>query len=145
MFRKKKEQEVATPDLFLKLAIFTIVSFVIFINFIITGLLKTKDYVKVEATIVELNYVVSEEQYESKLDHIKIEYKYNNQKYEQPHRVLLRFNKKVGDIIKISVDPKDPNQIKDIYVLVMEFVFASVMLLLSILLIKVYKKHRVKK
>ena len=82
------------PKFFLILYIFSFILLIIFGGFTITNFIKTKDYVKIEATITEVGYHHHYDS-DSYSDYIKLEYKYDNNNYNNEQRVAFRGNKKV--------------------------------------------------
>lgn len=125
---------------FLILIIFSLILFLIFGGYTINNFVKTKDYVKVYASITEVGYDVipngsGDSSYEN---YIKVSYTYNNNFYTNKQRVAFRFNKKEGDNIKIYVNPKNPIEIRDNYITRICITVSLIIVLFNIFCIRAY-------
>lgn len=127
-----------TPKIFLILCIFSCILFFIFGASTIINFIKTKDYVKVEATIIQVGY---HHHYDSasNSDYIKLEYRYGNNKYNNEQRVSFRGNKKVGTKTAIYVNPLNPIEVRDNYLTKLNIVITIVIIIFNLFCIKAYK------
>lgn len=93
---------------------------------------KTKNFVKVEATITE-----NETSDKSSHNSINIDYKYKNINYTNQLKVIFKFNKKVGKTVKIHLNPANPYELRDAYVMYLLPISAGLTGIFSIFCIKV--------
>lgn len=152
MIKIKVNQDIS-PKTFLMLIIFSLILFLILGGYTINIFIKTRDYVKVYASITE----VSRRDYATKggsstvdnyANYIKLRYTYNNGRYTNEQRVLFRFNKKEGDKIKIYVNPKNPMEVRDNYMTRVGIAFSLMIIFFNIFCIKAYqirKKENIEK
>lgn len=126
------------PKTFLILYIFSLLLFVIFGGFTITNFIKTKDYVKVEATIIEVGYHRHYDS-DSYSDYIKLQYEYDNNNYNNEQRIAFRANKKVGNKTTIYVNPLNPAEVRDNYLTRLNIVISSIIIIFNLFCIKAYR------
>jgi len=126
------------PKFFLILYIFSFILLVIFGGFTITNFIKTKEYVKVQATITEVGYH-HHLGYDSYSDYIKLEYQYDDNKYNNEQRVAFRGNKKVGEKINIYVNPSNPIEARDNYLTRINIIISIVIIIFNLFCIKAYR------
>lgn len=124
--------------IFLILFIFSFVLFLIFGGYSLTNYIKTKDYVKVKATITEIGYHKHYES-DSYSNYIKLEYEYDNNNYNNEQRVVFRFNKKVGNKITIYVDPMNPVEVSDNYLTRLNSIISIFAIIFNLFCIKAYR------
>ncbi len=129
------------PKTFLILYIFSLLLFVIFGGFTITNFIKTKDYVKVEATIIEVAYHYHYDS-NSYSDYIKLEYEYDNNNYNNEQRIAFRANKKVGNKTTIYVNPLNPAEVRDNYLTRLNIVISSIIIIFNLFCIKAYRMRK---
>ena len=78
-------------------------------------MIKTKNYVKVDATITKVDYhLIPPDQ--SVEYYIEFSYDYNNENYVSRSKILFTFNKKVGKKIKIYINPNNPSEVRNDYI-----------------------------
>lgn len=102
--------------------------------------LKTKDYVKVNSKITKVDYriIYKNGNDYTTINYVMLEYEYNGNKYENEQRISFKFNKKVGNKVKIYIDPSHPKKVRDNYIFRLNIFFSIVLLIMHILLIKFY-------
>ena len=129
------------PKTFLLLYIISFILLVIFGTYTITNFIKTKDYVKIEATITEVGY---HQHYESDSysNYIQLEYQYNNNYYKNEQRVAFRGNKKVGNKTTIYINPLNPIEVRDNYLTKLNIVIGIVIIIFNVFCIKAYKTRK---
>lgn len=93
---------------------------------------KTKNFVKVEATIIE-----NENSEKSPHNSINIDYKYKNVNYTNQLKVIFKFNKKVGKTVQIHLNPANPYELRDAYVMYLLPITAGLIGVYSIFCLKV--------
>ena len=126
------------PKIFLILYIFSFVLLVIFGGFTITNFIRTKDYVKVEARIVDVGYNLHYES-DSYSNYIKLEYEYDNNNYNNEQRVVFRINKKIGNKITIYVNPINPVEVRDNYLTKLSVVISVFIIIFNLFCINAYR------
>lgn len=138
---KIKVNKDISPKTFLIITIFAFLLFLSCFSYSIFYFFKTKDYIKLDAVIVDVGYEYSNygSENESRIYYMQVGYEYNNKNYINKQRVNFRFNKNKGDVVKIYVNPNNPEEIKDTYNTNI-FIFLSILtLVLTIALAKGYK------
>ncbi len=105
------------PKLFLFAIVIAFSMFLLFGISTINNFVKTKDYVKVYASIIEVGYdsVPDGSGDSSFVNYIKVSYSYNNTNYTNKQKVTFRFNKKVGNKVKIYINPTNPSEVRNNY------------------------------
>ena len=103
-----------------------------------------KDYVKVNATIIESGYrYIGPSSEESKIDYIKVKYEYKNNEYIKELRVnVLLIYPKVGSNRTILINPNNPEEVDNHYIRVLCLI-ASVLLFIFNLF--VFNAYRIRK
>lgn len=134
---KLQVNNTLNPKVFLILYIFSFILLVVFGGFTITNFIKTKDYVKIEATITEVGYHHYYDP-DSYSDYIKLEYQYDNNNYNNEQRVAFRGNKKVGNKTTIYVNPLNPIEVRDNYLTRINIVISIVIIVFNLFCIKAY-------
>ena len=134
---KLQVNNTLNPKVFLILYIFSFILLVVFGGFTITNFIKTKDYVKIEATITEVGYHHHYDS-DSYSDYIKLEYQYDNNNYNNEQRVAFRGNKKVGNKTTIYVNPLNPIEVRDNYLTRINIVISIVIIVFNLFCIKAY-------
>ena len=129
------------PKTFLILYIISFILLVIFGTYTITNFIKTKDYVKIEATITEVGY---HQHYESDSysNYIQLEYQYNNNYYKNEQRVAFRGNKKVGNKTTIYINQLNPIEVRDNYLTKLNIVIGIVIIIFNVFCIMAYKTRK---
>lgn len=94
---------------------------------------KTKNFVKVEAIITEPT-----NNEKSSHNFINIDYKYKNVNYTNQLKVIFKFNKKVGKTVKIHLNPTNPYELRNAYVMYLLPISACLAGIYSIFCLKIF-------
>ena len=121
--------------------IFSILLFVLLSGATVSNYIKTKEYIKLDAVIV---YVGTEYVHESDSTYSYVEYKYEYEGniYTNKQRVFFKFNKKVGDVQQIRINPNNPSEVKDSYMTTINPIISCVMFIIMIFVIEAYNVRR---
>lgn len=96
---KFKINRQVSKKTFLIMIFFSFILLILFSSFPISTLIKTKDYVEVNSTIIDVGYKLDTSSLEGSqtINYIIVEYEYNKIKYTNKQRVFFRFNKEIGN------------------------------------------------
>lgn len=127
--------------------IIILVVIVLLLFILIFNVVKTRSYIKVEATVLSMktnvDYGFENDSKSSLIKSVNCCYEYNNEIYESSYRTFFK-NYSSGEIILIYLNPKKPAEIKDPFiteVCVLGIVFLTCFItLLSIIQRKKYGK-----
>ena len=139
---KLQVNEKVSSKVFLILIFFSLLLLIIFGKSFISTFINTKDYVKVDATITDVSYEITYEDGSNTYNYVKLKYVYNNNTYENKQRVTFRFNKKVGNKIKIYVNPSNANEVRNNFNFRINIVMSVFALVIHIFMIKFYMVRR---
>ena len=139
---KLQINEKVSSKVFLILIFFSLLLLIIFGRSFISTFINTKDYVKVDATITDVSYDITYEDGGNTYSYVKLKYEYNNNTYENKQRVAFRFDKKVGNKVKIYINPSDANEVRDNFNYRLSIILSLVMLVIHIFMIKFYVVRR---
>ena len=139
---KLQINEKVSSKVFLILIFFSLLLLIIFGKNFISTFLNTKDYIKVDATITDVSYDITYEDGGNTYSYVKLKYEYNNNTYENKQRVAFRFDKKVGNKVKIYINPSDANEVRDNFNYRLSIILSLVMLVIHIFMIKFYVVRR---
>ena len=104
------------PKTYLIIGVITCISTLITLVYLINQFIKTQNYVKVDAAIVEVGYdEVKTEGENHYYNYIILRYTYDNNSYTYKQGVIFRFNKREEDKIKIYINPEQPDEVRDSY------------------------------
>ncbi|MDD4832004.1 MAG: hypothetical protein PHR09_04060 [Bacilli bacterium] len=126
---------------FLIMIFFSLFLLLLFSSFSISTLIKTKNYVALNSTIIDVGYKLdtsSSSEGSQSINYIIVEYEYKNINYSSQQRVFFRFNKNIGDNIKIHVNPLKPNELRDNYNLILSTFISIIFFITHIFMIKAY-------
>lgn len=131
-----------SPKTFWILTIFSLILFFILWGYSIYNYFKQKDYIELNAVITEVGYryiPAGGEANAQIINYIKLSYEYDDKTYSSQQRVAFKFNKKVGNLIRIYINPNNPEEMKDTYITNINFIINIITLVITIFLIKAYK------
>ena len=104
------------PRTFLILTIYSFILFLMFFCYTINNFIKIKDYIQVYGLIKETGTSFAVRDNESTYKYVILSYSYNDNEYTTEQTVSRLFsNKKVGDTMKIYINPKNPSEVIDNY------------------------------
>ncbi len=80
---------------------------------LVTYLIKTSSFVKVDATItgIDIKYGQSANEYQNRNKYVNYSFTYNNEKVDAQKLALFAFSNQVGKEVAIKVNPKNPTEI----------------------------------
>lgn len=127
-------------NVFLLLIVFALGIFTFFTYNLVKFIITTKDYVKVEAEVVDIvNHYAYSPDGDSIYHYVKLKYEYKGQIYEQEKRIgVFLVYPKIGKKMKIKINPNNALEIKDTYMRNFLILVSSFSLLFTILLTKAY-------
>ncbi|MCX4255193.1 MAG: hypothetical protein OSJ63_08045 [Bacilli bacterium] len=133
-----------SPKTYLVIAMFALVMFICSFAVTIKYYIAIKDYVKINATIIESGYrYTGPSSEESKINYIKVKYEYKNKEYNKELRItdfLIKYPK-VGNNRTILINPNNPEEVDNHYMRIACSI-ASVLLLIFTLFI--FNAYRIK-
>lgn len=143
--KKFKNNNNISPKTYLVISIFALVMFICSFTVTIKYYITVKDYVKINATIIESGYRYTGLSFEeSKINYIKVKYEYENKEYNKELRItdfLIKYPK-VGKNRTILINPNNPGEVDNHYMRI-TCLIASVLLLIFTLFI--FNAYRIKR
>ena len=129
-----------SPKKYLRLLEIGIIILTVLLYVTIDNYIKTKDYVKVVAKITD-KYERSgdSDNYEN---YILLDYEYNNRQYSNEQQVFFKFNKNIGEIVKISINPENPGEMKNSYMTNLFYIMDTMLLVWILGVGSAYKARR---
>ncbi len=134
-----------SPKIYLIIFIFALLMFIC--TFIVTAkyYITIKDYIKINATIIESGYrYTGPTSEESKINYIKVKYEYKNNEYIKELRItdfLIKYPN-VGSNRTILINPNNPGEVDNHY---MRMICSIASVLLLIFTLFVFNAYRIKK
>ena len=134
-----------SPKTYLIISIIALLMFIC--TFIVTAkyYIAIKDYIKINATIIESGYrYIGPTSEQSEIHYIKVKYEYKNNEYIKELRitdVLIKYPK-VGSNRTILINPNNPKEVDNHY---MRIACSIASILLFIFTLFVFNAYRIKK
>ena len=130
---------------FFMIAMFSLFLFVVILGYTVGNLIKTRDYVKVKATIQDTITECSHSSSDDKqcTTFLKLEYQYDEISYYTEQRVIFGFSI-FGSKINIYVNPENPEEVRDNYNTRLSIFLSLILLFSCYMTAKCYwiKKHQ---
>lgn len=122
IYMEKIEMQInndISPNKYLIILIFSFLMTIFFLCWTVTYYIQVKDYIKVNATIIDIWF---EEECDmdrncNRENYIKVKYNFDNETYIKNIKVFFKFNKKINNNnnTTIRINPTQPNEIKNQY------------------------------
>ena len=129
------------PWIFLILMLFSFLFFIMFSIDVVSIYIDTKDYVKVEATVIDIGYEhVPNITEGDSVDHYAVlQYEYNGKTYHcQKLLHMIMFYPKINSKTKIYIDPNVPTNFRNTWQIGNDILGAVLGLVFTIAMIKCY-------
>lgn len=136
--------EKISPKKYLLMVLFSFILFIIFLGEMLDLFYKAKDFVRVDANVVGLEYRSDDTQDggTTNYQNLILTYNYDNKEYSGEYRIFSKSSKKRKDSIKIYINPNDPSEIRNDYMISLTAILSVFGILAHIFCIKAYLVRR---
>ena len=130
------------PKIIIILIIASFLMFLFFSISIISIFVGTKDYIKVNATVIDVGHdKVPSSGRETISYYANLEYEYGGKKYQHKQTLYMFISyPEINSKVNIYIDPQSPSNVRNTSIIPIEVIVILISLIFNIAMIKIYLK-----